>query len=516
MRGWVHSSRVKRVCAGFIAVVSIIFLIQGASACPKWEIFFKLYSEQDSNIAAWDNPDEDIWVCYREVFGYGYNEGYNANVKGYRDCKGDGSNVILRVYGDVNANNVRVESPSGTSEDYVPLCYGDLKCALKAPNEDCDSPSKIIAYLSGVTNAKLSKIAIPGWYQLCCKTNVCNDGIVDEGEECDGEGSDCTYGGKVGVCGDDCTCNAPAQAPEIYGAVWKDSQGAVVYELPKDELNIQMLNIKAKTQGYSEGDGFSLEFYQITHASRLGGLNHVFTSSLGDLSFGELFLINSGPGSILPAGHMPEVGDKFYFRISDENDPLIFNISNNITVSPAGAEAVTNLVDYCSDIKMDENDPDEEGAEELAASLCSISVPKDSWTQDCKRKSCIWNEVSKTCDTLEDSLDPLNGEVIESCQFTPEDGTDCDNSGFRTVDLRARVIKTGSYPESYPEECKKVCQDKADIKIPCGRSFVLLPFFTSWEIIFPLIILFFIYLILVKTGMIGKKNKNKRKKAVHV
>ncbi len=120
------------------------------------QTILSLYSETNSHGANATDPNYNVKICYDEIFERNYT-GENPN-----SCTG--SNLVLKLSSLTNAH---AEKPSLTNYN-TNICYGDLNSCRLASGTSCNSNEKAIVYLSGDTDAHLSKIPQTGYRPVCC------------------------------------------------------------------------------------------------------------------------------------------------------------------------------------------------------------------------------------------------------------------------------------------------------------------------------------------------------------
>jgi len=515
--------------------------VETEEECSDDQTIFKLFDETNSHVSKWNNANANVRVCYDELFSFPYTAPAGSDP---HTCIPSGSsspnNKVLRTDG-VGANNVHVEGPDGTGNGYAPLCYGDLSCRLVTANPASSNPCStsngeaLVASFLDVTNTHVSKGNDFNFaFKLCCKRSsgtpgkVCGDGNIDnpnddeDTEVCDGAANNCAPGQ---TCKSD--CRGCVVAPKIKLAEWRDANPVKEGEeykykiATKAALNSPII-LFGDTENYNEGDVFEIEIFNTLDRSEPVNGPYSATLTDGKIEFDE-------PQDLIPSSLFnlvgntlwqqvltlqevvgdAENGQSFTFKLShiDPNTGIVDDSleSDPLQIDSRGIVVVT--VNECSEINSAEfagTNPTE--AEDLCNKADSGPIPLRDPVY-CKFGSetakCRWESDKNLCANEISLVEPSG--MIGTCSYTVEYKDVCTD-GFRSANIDATY--TGD-----ADICENDCQDQVAQKIPCGRSFLSLPFFTAWQIVGAVIVLFLIYVILIKTGLIGKKDsKSKRVK----
>ena len=119
------------------------------------QIIFSLYQSNNSHVALWNNESAGYKVCYNQIFGREY------AVNNMRVCTG--KNSVLNIS---SIDNAHAEKPYGLNYP-VGICYGEMACSVRTAR--CNpGGEKIVARLSGETNAHVSNSSFPSYDNLLC------------------------------------------------------------------------------------------------------------------------------------------------------------------------------------------------------------------------------------------------------------------------------------------------------------------------------------------------------------
>jgi len=150
---------------GFIVIILAVSLfsitIASAAVCsdPNQRIL-KLHDNTNTHGEFWDGTSYTVEICYDDVFGSAFDTG------GGNPHLCTGTNNVTRLSGLTNAH---AEGPNANTPGYMPVCYGDLSCAL-IPEASCLSPSEIVVKLSSNGNAHLGDASSAYTNVICCGT----------------------------------------------------------------------------------------------------------------------------------------------------------------------------------------------------------------------------------------------------------------------------------------------------------------------------------------------------------
>jgi len=357
-------------------------------------------------------------------------------------------------------------------------------------------------------------------FKLCCKRSsgtpgkVCGDGNIDNPND-DGDTEVCDGDDGCGAglsCNDQCT--ACVVAPVIKLAEWRKAKDTVEgYERAYKAALDDEIILYGKTENYNEGDKFKIQVFKKVRRGESEPVSPEFEATLisGEIRIDSRPRIAPFTGNVLRES-FPEVsdlvgsgaqeGEDYTFMISHFNEEGVrdnFLESDPLQIDNGGI--VTNYISECGLIKPIEF----EGLSlNEAMNLCSTTrstsilddpayCNKGSETVECK-----WSGDDKCVNELK-RITP--GGVIGTCTYTVEYDEVCTD-GFR--DAKITTEYTGG-----DTICENDCQGKVLQNIPCGRAFLSLPFFTAWQIVGAVIVLFLIYFILLRTKVIGKRSEKK-------
>jgi hypothetical protein len=125
-------------------------------------------------------------ICYKDVFGKDYT---GATPHNCLPNNNNPTNFVLALAGTINAH----ASKTATDTYATKVCYGDLKCTVKA---SCVLGELTVAKLSGDGTNSHIEVREGNVYsnRICCSSAfanvnnpaVCGNGIIEQGEQCDG------------------------------------------------------------------------------------------------------------------------------------------------------------------------------------------------------------------------------------------------------------------------------------------------------------------------------------------
>ncbi|NCO11273.1 hypothetical protein GW924_01555 [Candidatus Pacearchaeota archaeon] len=134
--------------------------------CDDGQIIMRLYGEENTHGALWNETVYSLKVCYNEIFGEMFDFG-NRDPHQCSGNSGEENNLVLRL---IKSFNSHAEAPEVFSGDYnLPVCYGDLQCTSRA---ECLADEEEIASLTGERNAHLeSRDANNYPLKICCTSS---------------------------------------------------------------------------------------------------------------------------------------------------------------------------------------------------------------------------------------------------------------------------------------------------------------------------------------------------------
>jgi hypothetical protein len=192
------------------------------------QLLLKISSSSNAHGEEFDQTNYNSQICFDNFFQNDYAGG------NYHICDG---NEVLSLSSATNAHS---EDPAFGAYN-VPVCYGDLTCEIKPTSESCQTVGNSerdgarIIFLSDQTDAHLAKnVLYP--YQICCvsesvdpicnydgeceggegiencedcndQQNLCGNGVIDPGEECDGDETGSGTCQSEGYIGGNLDCN---------------------------------------------------------------------------------------------------------------------------------------------------------------------------------------------------------------------------------------------------------------------------------------------------------------------
>ena len=229
---------------GFILLGSFVLLAGSASSAScgvadDSQLIMKLYDNGGTNT----NTHAEFWngiggytteICFNNIFGYPFT--------GANPHNPNGENRVIRLSASTNAH---AEIPSGNTQGYLLVYYGDLYCAVFS--NVCPSDKKEIVRLSANTNAHLG-LENTNYNNviICCRTStapppphctngvqdtalgetgvdcggsclpcssICGNGALESGEQCD-DGNIVSGDG----CSSTCTTEGGPTGPRAYWA----------------------------------------------------------------------------------------------------------------------------------------------------------------------------------------------------------------------------------------------------------------------------------------------------------
>jgi len=125
--------------------------------CDDDQVILRLFREENTHAALWNETIYEEKVCYNEIFG----EMYKGET---HECTGD--NLVLRLIKEFNSH---VEAPNAFTheEEYaLDVCYGDLQCVTR--EDSCVGDEKEVVSLADYNNAHLEARNINNYELLVC------------------------------------------------------------------------------------------------------------------------------------------------------------------------------------------------------------------------------------------------------------------------------------------------------------------------------------------------------------
>lgn len=139
----------------------------GNTRCDDSQVILRLYGDENTHGALWNEGIYPVKVCYDEIFG----KKFNTQGRDSHQCSGSqGSeeNAVLRL---IKTFNSHAEAPDHYSGDYnIPVCYGDLSCVSR--NTECVGDEKEIVSLTSDSNAHLESRNVNNYdIRICCTSS---------------------------------------------------------------------------------------------------------------------------------------------------------------------------------------------------------------------------------------------------------------------------------------------------------------------------------------------------------
>jgi len=137
------------------------------NVCDDSQVIFRLYGDENTHGALWDESIYPVKVCYNEIFG----KMFDTNGGDSHQCSGNAGsedNVILRL---IKTFNSHAEVPDAFSGNYdIPVCYGDLSCVSR--DTECVGDEKEIVSLASESNAHLESRNVDNYNtRICCTSS---------------------------------------------------------------------------------------------------------------------------------------------------------------------------------------------------------------------------------------------------------------------------------------------------------------------------------------------------------
>jgi hypothetical protein len=488
----------------------------------------RLYTETNSHVSPWDDANARVRICYNKIFGGLYTSADPTADPHVCSPEQNPNNVVLR---NNSVTNAHVEGPRGATGEYSPLCYGDLNCEIRDADRNCQENWALVAYLSSGegANKHVSKSPVAGWLKLCCHSPshsnppqpICGNGKIEGTEECDpptapDSSMQCTNPSKS-VCNSTCSCEALPPTPptkDIIVAEWRDANPVHEHvQVNKSALNGEVY-LYGLTRYYDPGTLFTIEVFNTLDNRYPVATFNLTSNSNGEIVIDtELKAIASLAGGVVIddnlylndfVGNDAQVGQNFTFNIVHYNGLIKDDEkwSSPIEVIPDGM--ITNWVNECGLINQSllmGYTPEDVKALCIKSESSSILRNPDMCIDGSTTAKCAWNASSNTCYNQITLLNAATGER-GICSYNVNYKTECSDTGFREAEVTTDY--TGD------PVCAGDCTSEGAItSIPCSRAFLSLPFFAAWQIAGAIVVLFFVYLVLIKTGIIGKKNSKK-------
>lgn len=136
------------------------------NVCDDSQVIMRLYGQENTHGAEWNETIYSLKVCYNEIFG----KMFSTNGQDPHQCSGnpgEEENVVLRL---IKSFNSHAEAPGNYSGEYnIPVCYGDLQCASRT---ECIGDEKEIVSLTGERNAHLEDRNTDNYpLKVCCTSS---------------------------------------------------------------------------------------------------------------------------------------------------------------------------------------------------------------------------------------------------------------------------------------------------------------------------------------------------------
>jgi hypothetical protein len=140
----------------FFSLVSLISLSLVYATCPSNQIIMKLYLQNNSHGALWNDTAYSYDICYSDIFGTSGN--------GNHACTG--TNRVLSMYGIKNAH----ASVASDVNYNVNICYGDLTCQPDTSSgNSCTNGGRVVVRLFQNNNSHISYLGDAHYLiKICC------------------------------------------------------------------------------------------------------------------------------------------------------------------------------------------------------------------------------------------------------------------------------------------------------------------------------------------------------------
>lgn len=135
--------------------------------CSDNQIIMRLFGEENTHGALWNESIYPVKVCYNEIFGsYFDNKGMDPHQ--CSGSQGNEENIVLRL---IQSFNSHAEAPDAFSGNYnLPVCYGDLQCVSR--NTECIGDEKEIVSLASLNNGHLESRNSNNYeFRICCSSS---------------------------------------------------------------------------------------------------------------------------------------------------------------------------------------------------------------------------------------------------------------------------------------------------------------------------------------------------------
>ncbi len=133
------------------------------NSCPDDDRIMKLFSQNNSHGALWNDSNYFYDICCSDIFGAGV-----AECNGVHTCTG--TNKVLGLF---DMTNSHAEIPEGTvyTND---VCYGDLECESDtSAGDSCTNGGEIVVRLYQNTNSHISDAADTNYpIKICCQSKA--------------------------------------------------------------------------------------------------------------------------------------------------------------------------------------------------------------------------------------------------------------------------------------------------------------------------------------------------------
>ena len=222
-----------------------------STTCPNNQTILRLSAVTNAHGALWNTQNYPVKVCYDQIFGKQYFDlrKNDPNIEATKklniehECKTGDSNMVVKLSSEINTHAGNL-----SSEYQESICYGDLKCEVKAT---CNATEKLLVSLSSSENAHLSNSSdYP--VKICCSSaqanqvsvEICNNNVDDDNDnlidcadnDCSSNNAciqtgNCTQGTTLcsdGICRQTCTeftCNNNNQCENGEGCQCNDCHG---------------------------------------------------------------------------------------------------------------------------------------------------------------------------------------------------------------------------------------------------------------------------------------------------
>jgi hypothetical protein len=184
------------------ALLFCISLVSARTCNHDYYVMFKSSGSSNAHAGLW-NSSYDEEVCFEDFFNVTGVSGESdfktkLGTEDIRTGRGDGENIILRLYREFNSH---VNIPNGTSYNTT-AAYGDLHCVAESSLYYCPSfclenghCGKRIIFLSREYNAHISRPPSDYALEICCASEyfdplpsegVCGNDVIEGDEVCDG------------------------------------------------------------------------------------------------------------------------------------------------------------------------------------------------------------------------------------------------------------------------------------------------------------------------------------------